>query len=189
MVISASSLSSAMQFILQGWQLHQHVELLQQQLEHCQWLAPNLVQAVVGSINARLDGSGYPTGAMGEKLSELARMGAVVDVVDAMRRDRADRPAWRIDAVYRHLLNSPGQFDQRWVKRYVQCFGLRPVGSLLRFSGGALGWLQRLDSQGLPFQVQLTETVTPLSEPMGEVVRGDVTSRLGDIVEEVVVST
>ncbi|MGQ4880120.1 HD domain-containing phosphohydrolase [Billgrantia sp. LNSP4103-1] len=169
--------------------LKAHVELLVQRLERCQWLSVNIMRAMVTGINERLDGSGYPAGNEGDDLSELARMGAVVDVVDAMRRDRADRPAWRIDAVYRHLLKSPQQFDPRWVKRYVQRFGLRPVGSLVRFSGGALGWIQRLDQQGKPFQVQLTEEVSPPGEAVGEIMRGDVTARLGEMVEEVAVST
>ena len=169
--------------------LSEHVELLLERLGRCQWLSPGVVKAVVGGINERLDGSGYPTGAQSENLSELARMSAVIDVVDAMRRDRPDRPAWRIDAVYRHLLKSPEQFDPRWVKRYVQRFGLRPVGSLVRFSSGALGWIQRLDQQGKPFQVQLTDSIATPGEAKGEVLRGDVTSRLGDMVEEMPVST
>ncbi|WP_245904556.1 HD domain-containing phosphohydrolase [Billgrantia lactosivorans] len=169
--------------------LREHVEMLKQRLGNCQWLAPGVMNSVVGGINERLDGSGYPAGAASDGLSELARMSAVVDVVDAMRRDRADRPAWRIDAVYRHLLKSPNLFDPRWVKRYVQRFGLRPVGSLVRFSGGALAWVQRLDQQGKPFQVQLAEEVAPPGEALGEVLRGDVTSRLGEIVEELPVST
>ncbi|MCE8031219.1 phosphohydrolase [Halomonas daqingensis] len=169
--------------------LKQHVDLLVQRMERCQWLSEKVMHAVVVSANERLDGSGYPAGVMSEGLSELARMSAVVDVVDAMRRSRADRPAWRIDAVYRHLLKSPQQFDPRWVKRYVQRFGLRPVGSLVRFSGGALAWIQRLDRQGKPFQVQLTEETAPPGEAMGEVLRGDVESRLGEMVEEVPVST
>ncbi len=169
--------------------LKQHVDLLLQRIERCQWLSQKVMHAVVVSANERLDGSGYPAGVMSEGLSELARMSAVVDVVDAMRRNRADRPAWRIDAVYRHLLKSPQQFDPRWVKRYVQRFGLRPVGSLVRFSGGALGWIQRLDQQGKPFQVQLTDETAPPGEATGEVLRGDVESRLGEMVEEMPVST
>lgn len=169
--------------------LKQHVDLLVQRMGRCQWLSQKVMHAVVVSANERLDGSGYPAGVMSEGLSELARMSAVVDVVDAMRRNRADRPAWRIDAVYRHLLKSPQQFDPRWVKRYVQRFGLRPVGSLVRFSGGALGWIQRLDQQGKPFQVQLTDATAPPGEATGEVLRGDVESRLGEMVEEVPVST
>ncbi|KAA0014493.1 phosphohydrolase [Billgrantia pellis] len=170
-------------------QLKEHVPRLRQRLARCQWLSPSIVRAIVNGTNERLDGSGYPAGIEGSELPELARMSAVVDVVDAMRRDRVDRPAWRIDSVYRHLLKSPEQFDPSWVKRYVQRFGLRPVGSLVRFSGGAMAWIQRLDQQGKPFQVQLTERIEPPGDALGEVLRGDVTVRLGDMVEEIPVST
>ncbi|AMD01831.1 HD domain-containing phosphohydrolase [Halomonas chromatireducens] len=170
-------------------QLKMHVALLGKAMDGCQWLSAGVVKAVVGGINERLDGSGYPAGHDGDHLQELSRMSAVVDVVDAMRRDRPDRPAWRIDAVYRHLLSSPGQFDPRWVKRYIQHFGLRPIGSLVRFGNGDMAWIQRLDQQGKPFQVQLTEAIEPPGEALGEVLRGNVVARLGEPVEEIPVST
>ena len=170
-------------------QLKTHVPLLMQALVRCQWLSAGVVKAVVEGINERLDGSGYPAGIDGDKLQELSRMSAVVDVVDATRRERPDRPAWRIDAVYRHLLTHPGQFDPRWVKRYIQRFGLRPIGSLVRFASGDMAWIQRLDQQGKPFQVQLTHSVEPPGEALGEILRGDVIARLGEPVEEIPVST
>ncbi|SDJ65099.1 HD domain-containing phosphohydrolase [Billgrantia gudaonensis] len=170
-------------------QLEPHVATVLDGLESCHWLSASVARSVVGGINERLDGSGYPGGLASDQLHELARMSAVVDVVDAMRRDRADRPAWSIDSVYRHLLKEPGLFDPRWVKRYIQCFGLRPVGSLVRFKKGELGWIQRLDAQKRPFQVQLTERIEPPGEALGRVIRGDVVGQLGEPVEEVPVST
>ena len=183
-LLSATALSA-----VEYEQLKGHVPAVLDRLTRCQWLSASVAGSVVGGINERLDGSGYPRGLASEQLHELSRMSAVVDVVDALRRDRPDRPAWRIDAVYRHLLKAPGQFDPRWVKRYIQRFGLRPVGSLVRFSGGAMAWIQRLDQQGRPFQVQLTEAVEPPGERLGEVIRGDVVARLGEPVEELPVST
>ncbi|WP_163574710.1 HD domain-containing phosphohydrolase [Halomonas faecis] len=170
-------------------QLEPHVATVLEGLSTCHWLSASVARSVVGGINERLDGSGYPGGLASDQLHELARMSAVVDVVDAMRRDRADRPAWAIDSVYRHLLKEPGLFDPRWVKRYIQCFGLRPVGSLVRFKGGELGWIQRLDAQKRPFQVQLTERIEPPGDALGRVIRGDVVGQLGEPVEEVPVST
>ncbi|TFH86688.1 phosphohydrolase [Billgrantia azerbaijanica] len=170
-------------------QLKVHVATVLDRLKSCQWLSASVANAVVGGINERLDGSGYPRGLSGDQLHELSRMSAVVDVVDAMRRDRPDRRAWSIDAVYRHLLKEPGRFDPRWVKRYIQRFGLRPVGSLVRFTGGELGWVQRLDERGRPFQVQLTDEIEPPGKALGQVVRGDVVARLGEPAEEVPVST
>lgn len=170
-------------------QLKVHVPAVLDGLKPCQWLSASVAQAVVGGINERLDGSGYPQGLAGAQIHELSRMCAVIDVVDALRRDRPDRRAWSIDAVYRHLLKEPGRFDPRWVKRYIRRFGLRPVGSLVRFASGELGWIQRLDDQGRPFQVQLADAIEPPGESLGRVVRGEIIARLGEPGEEIPVST
>lgn len=132
-----------------------HVGLLRERLEGCKWLSAPLLDAVIGSINERLDGSGYPQAAPAERLGELARMATVIDVVDAMSRPRIDRPAQPIDAIYRHLLASTGQLDPQWSQRYIRHFGLIPVGSLVRFNGGQLAWVRRLDGEGQVAQVQL----------------------------------
>ncbi|MNQ02424.1 Cyclic di-GMP phosphodiesterase response regulator RpfG [compost metagenome] len=135
-----------------------HVGLLRERLEGCKWLAAPVMDAVIGSINERLDGSGYPRAVPGERIGELARMAAVVDVVDAMGRPRADRPAQSIDSIYRHLLGSAGQFDPQWSQNYIRHFGLIPVGSLVRFSSGQLAWVRRLDREGQVAQVQLASS-------------------------------
>ncbi len=142
-----------------------HVGLLRERLDSCKWLAGPVLDAVVGAINERLDGSGYPQAAPAERLGELARMATVIDVVDAMSRPRADRPPQPIDAIYRHLLASTGQFDPQWSQRYIRHFGLIPVGSLVRFGSGQLAWVRRLDREGQVGQVQLT--ASPALDPRG----------------------
>ncbi|GHE21309.1 PilZ domain-containing protein [Halomonas urumqiensis] len=169
--------------------LASHVELLLPRLASCQWLSSSVVQSLVERINERLDGSGYPLGLTGESLGELTRLAMVVDTVDAMRRDCQDRPAWRVAEIYRHLLGHPEQFDQRWVKRYITHFGLVPIGSLVRFEGGELGWVQRLDDKGAPAQVQRCESIKPPDDSLGQVVRDERLARLGRIVEEIPLST
>lgn len=170
-------------------QLHSHVALLRPRFEPCHWLAKGVVEAVVERVNERLDGSGYPAGLASDRLHELTRLAMVVDVVEAMRRDRPDRPAWKVADVYRHLLSHPRQFDQRWVKRYIQHFGLLPIGSLVRFEGGKLGWVQGLDERGQPSRVQLAEEAVPPDASLGEVLQGERLARLGKPVAEVPVST
>lgn len=165
-----------------------HVGRLEAQMSQCQWLSSAVFTSVVRHINERLDGSGYPRGLAGEQLGELERAAAVVDMVDARRRALGERPAWRAGAIYRHLLNHGEAFDPRWVKRYIRRFGLYPIGSLVRFTGGELGWVQRLDEEGRLFQVQLTERAEPPGHGLGEVLRGEVTNRLGEPVEEVLVA-
>ncbi|MBP5980942.1 MAG: PilZ domain-containing protein [Halomonas sp.] len=170
--------------------MSEHVFLLIDRLQHCQWLSASIVQAVIGGINERLDGSGYPDGLSGQDLNELAKACAVVDVIEAMRRDRADRPAKTTQQIYRHLLSHPHQFDLHWVKRYIEHFKALPVGTLVRFSSEQIAWVLRLDEAGAPLEVVLTQqAVPPMRDSLGSSVRGDVRERLGKPTQEVAVST
>lgn len=172
-------------------ELHQHVALLEARMGGCQWLSSAVFASVVRRINERLDGSGYPAGLSAEALGELERAAAVVDAVDSLRRPLGERPAWRVGAIYRHLLDREQAFDPRWVKRYIARFGLYPIGSLVRFGGGPLAWIQGLDDDGRPSQVQLADADeaprTGLEDKVlqGEVLKGEVIRRLGEPHEEV----
>ncbi|WP_110655605.1 HD domain-containing phosphohydrolase [Salinicola halimionae] len=135
--------------------LPEHVAQVSERLVECRWLSPAIASPVVEQVNERLDGSGYPHGLRGDAISDLGRMLAVVDVIDALTRPRADREAWPLVEAYRHLLNHPDVFDNVWVQRYVRLFGVTPVGSLVRYANGALAWVQRLDGQGRPSQVHV----------------------------------
>jgi HD-GYP domain-containing protein (c-di-GMP phosphodiesterase class II) len=165
-----------------------HVAQLKPCFERCQWLSNSVLKSVVMEINERLDGSGYPLGLSGDQLGELSRVAMVVDVIDAMRWDRPDRPAWSLAEIYAQLADEPGRFDQRWVKRYIKVFGALPIGSLVRFETGQLAWIQRLDSKGQPRQVQLTDSARPPDDALGEVLRDEAVLQLGKPLEEVVVS-
>ena len=168
----------------------EHVQLLIDRLQNCQWLSAAIVQAVIGGINERIDGSGYPGGLSGADLSELSKASAIVDVIEAMRRDRADRSAKTTQQIYRHLLQRPQQFDMRWVKRYIEHFKGLPVGSLVRFSSQQQGWILRIDAKGNPTEVLLAPKVeAPMRDNVSTVVRGSITERLGQCVGEVAVST
>ncbi|MFC7368539.1 HD domain-containing phosphohydrolase [Vreelandella zhaodongensis] len=170
--------------------MSEHVSLLLDRLQHCHWLSATVAQAVIGGINERLDGSGYPEGLTGEDINELAKASAVVDVVEAMRRDRVDRPAKTAQQIYRHLFSHPHQFDARWIKRYVEHFKSLPVGSLAYFSSNQMAWIVRLDEHGAPAEVTLAHQAEPLvRETLGTTLSGDILEKLGKPTREVAVST
>ncbi|SDG08489.1 HD domain-containing protein [Onishia taeanensis] len=168
--------------------LQVHVESVMRSLAECNWLSRAVIQAVVGGANERLDGSGYPRGVKSEQLHELTRLMAVVDVVDAMGRERPDRAAWAIDAIYKYLLEQPQLFDQRWVQRYVRHFGVVPIGTLVRYAGGELAWVLRVDAQGQPSRVLLTEHIAaPEPKTLGAMLEGRALAQLGRPTEKLVV--
>jgi len=160
--------------------LQGHVALILQRLETCGWLASSVVEAVVGDINERLDGHGYPHGRDAEALPELARLAAVVDVSDVMARVRPGRRPWSAEDIHEHLLMRGDQYDRRWVERHRQHFGQWPVGSLVRYPGGLLAWVRRLDGQGRPLEVQISRgSAFPTADPQ-QVLEGAALQRLGE---------
>ena len=160
--------------------LHGHVSALRERLQDCRWLAPAVVEAVVGAINERLDGSGYPAGLAGDQLPALARLAAVVDVADALGRPRPDRAPWPLDQIQRHLLDNPERFDERWVKRYIEHFGRCPVGARVCFAGGEQGWVHALDAGGELREVWLSESPGPPDADTGRVAIGRELASLGE---------
>jgi len=169
-------------------ELQVHVESVMSSLAECHWLSRAVIQAVVGGANERLDGTGYPRGLQGEQLHELARLMAVVDVIDAMGRDRPDRAAWPIDAIYKHLLEQPQLFDQRWVQRYIRHFGVVPIGTLVRYAGGELAWVLRVDERGQPSRVLMTEHLAaPEPKTLGAMLEGRALAQLGKPTERLAV--
>ena len=72
--------------------------------------SPILMDMLVNH-HERIDGSGYPRGIAGDKISKLSRITAVVDVYDAMTGDKPYKKGMLPQAVFRYLLNEKNKFD------------------------------------------------------------------------------
>lgn len=157
-----------------------HVALLRPRLEACKWLSASVVEAVIEGARERLDGSGYPHGWKGDELHELTRLTAVVKAADTLARPHPEGPPMAIHTVHKWLASRPEEFDSRWVDRYFAHFGELPVGTLLQFPGGELGWLQSLGQDLRPERVQLTDSARSPGERLGEIVQGRMLAELGE---------
>lgn len=156
-----------------------HVELLRFRLDRSAFEA-SLQRDILLAINERLDGSGYPRGLDSSVLTPLARLAAVVDVIDAMSRPRSDRPAWMALDIYRFVFNAGDRFDTGCVNRYVRRYGFNPIGSLVAYSGGFHAFVMRLDGRGAPWQVRVVRE-PGRDRPMDIVLRGEAIAQLGDL--------
>ena len=95
---------------------------------------------VAGQHHERFDGSGYPNGLKGAQISLYGRMGAIVDVYDAITSDRVYHKGMPPTAALGRLLEwSSYHFDPALVKAYVKSLGIYPSGSLVRMESGRLG--------------------------------------------------
>jgi HD-GYP domain-containing protein (c-di-GMP phosphodiesterase class II) len=80
----------------------------------------------------RVDGKGYPHGLSGERLSLLARMGAVCDVYDAITSNRPYKAGWDPSVSIARMASWKGQFDEQVFGSFVRSLGIYPTGSLVR---------------------------------------------------------
>ncbi|MBV8603762.1 MAG: HD-GYP domain-containing protein [Pelomonas sp.] len=86
----------------------------------------------------RFDGSGYPQGLAGDKISLLARMGSVCDVYDAITSDRPYKQAWRAADSLGRMAQWQGHFDTQIFHAFVRTVGIYPMGTLVKLQSGNL---------------------------------------------------
>ncbi len=95
---------------------------------------------VAHNHHERLDGKGYPRGLTSYGITEFTRKVAIVDTYDAITRDRVYRKgrshlmAINILAKCRNT-----HFDAGLVKKFVECIGIYPLGSLVELNTGEVG--------------------------------------------------
>jgi putative two-component system response regulator len=82
-----------------------------------------VVLRIVRSHHERMDGSGFPDGLQGARISPEARIVAVVDAFDAMTTNRAYRPPRIPEDAFQELQRCTGpQFDVDVVEAFVRAF-------------------------------------------------------------------
>src|SRR5262249_22685959 len=81
-----------------------------------------MARAIVRHHHERFDGRGYPDRLSGDAIPGAARLVAVADVYDALRRKRLHKPAMtHADAMHVLLHRSPGQFDPSLIQALAEC--------------------------------------------------------------------
>ena len=86
---------------------------------------------VVLNHHERVDGTGYPRRLPAERLSTLARMGAICDVYDAITSNRPYKAGWDPAESIARMASWKGQFDEKIFAAFVQSLGIYPTGSLV----------------------------------------------------------
>jgi HD-GYP domain-containing protein (c-di-GMP phosphodiesterase class II) len=88
----------------------------------------------------RSDGSGYPDKLPKEQISTLAQMAAIVDVYDAITADRCYHKGIPAAEALRKLFEwSKFHLNADYVKAFMRCVGIYPVGTLVMLESGRLG--------------------------------------------------
>ncbi|MBL8328100.1 MAG: HD-GYP domain-containing protein [Rubrivivax sp.] len=86
----------------------------------------------------RVDGRGYPHRLTGEQMTQIARMGAVCDVYDAITSNRPYKGGWDPAESIARMASWKGHFDAAIFQAFVRSLGIYPVGSLVRLQSQQL---------------------------------------------------
>ena len=120
----------------------------------------------------KMDGSGYPHRLPAERISRLARMGAVCDVYDAITSNRPYKAGWDPAEAIRKMAawTQEGHFDERLFQAFVKSVGIYPTGSLVRLRSERLAVVvdqgQGTLLQPLVRVVGCARTRAPLAGPL-----------------------
>jgi response regulator RpfG family c-di-GMP phosphodiesterase/serine/threonine protein kinase len=81
-----------------------------------------IARVIVRHHHERFDGKGYPDKLQGDAIPPAARLVAVADVYDTLRRMRLYKPAMSHSAAIRTMIDrSPGQFDPTLMTAFGRC--------------------------------------------------------------------
>jgi HD-GYP domain-containing protein (c-di-GMP phosphodiesterase class II) len=86
----------------------------------------------------RIDGTGYPHGLAGDHISQLARMGAICDVYDAITSNRPYKMGWDPADSIAKMASWKGHFDTALFAAFVKSLGIYPIGSLVKLHSDKL---------------------------------------------------
>lgn len=100
--------------------------------------ASELAMDVCLHHHERVDGSGYPHRLPAEQISDLARMGAVCDVYDAVTSNRPYKAGWDPAESMARMASWKGHFDDTIFRHFVRSLGIYPNGSLVRLASRRL---------------------------------------------------
>lgn len=158
-----------------------HVKALLDKLHELEWVPSPICREVIAQANERLDGSGYPAGKRGEELSELIRLVTVIKAVNKLMHARNGLPPRSPLDAYRQIHDADTAYDKTVLVEYIQVYGLYPIGSLAKFSGGFLAWIMDTDGKGTPNQVHVVKNLRFPDTNMDSVITQNDFSQIGKL--------
>ncbi len=170
------NMNPAQKAILSG-----HVTALQDKLSELGWKPSPTCRDVIENVNERLDGSGYPVGKRGEQLSDLVRLVSVIKAINKLLHARNGEPPRSPLDAYRRIHVTDTVYDTTVLVEYIQIYGLYPIGSLAKFSGGFLAWVMDINGKGMPSQVNVVKNLRFLDTNINSVITQNDLPQIGKL--------
>lgn len=99
-------------------------------------------KSIVLQHHEKIDGTGYPYGVTGDKISYYAKIACISDVYDALVSDRVYRKGFPPHEAYEIIMmNSGKMLDPELVKIFQSNFSMYPLGVEVRLNNGCKGFV------------------------------------------------
>lgn len=134
--------------------MHKHSLLTREILSRQQGM-PEIALTLATQNCERLDGTGHPEYLKGISISPAGKLAAVIDVFDAMTNGRSYRAGLPYALAFKRLMAMRTQLDLASIQQLIKRQGLYPIGSLVAFDNGNLGFVKQHDQSNYPSVVRL----------------------------------
>lgn len=116
----------------------------------------------------KFDGSGYPDGLVGDRLSLFARMSALCDVYDAVTSERCYKRPWTPTEAVQTMRGWSGHFDPDMFELFISSVGIYPVGALVKLRSGRTGMVigENVEDPTSPPVIALPQAAGAPAEPI-----------------------
>lgn len=101
---------------------------------------PSSAIEVALSHHERCNGKGYPAGLVSDRITQFAKIVAIIDVYDSVTTPLSYRKGISSTEALKNMYNWRNElFDSTLVEKYIQCLGIYPVGSVVELNTGEVG--------------------------------------------------
>ncbi|TDY00543.1 HD-GYP domain-containing protein [Thiohalophilus thiocyanatoxydans] len=147
-------------------QMKTHVDLGLERLQsNAQY--PSSVLDIVRTHHERLDGSGYPNGLKGDRISLFGQIAGMVDQYVAVTNPRPYAETISPSKAEEMLYNQRGTlFDEMLVEYFIQALSTYPTGSLVELSSGEVG-IVKAQKSGHNLRPDVILLLDPDKQPYG----------------------
>lgn len=109
-------------------------------------LAPEAI-AIIAQHHETLDGKGYPQGLLGDKITRLSRIVAIVNAYDNYcNRINPQDSLTPHEALANMFSREREYYDNDLLKLFIKCMGIYPPGSIVQLSNEAIGMVVSINA-------------------------------------------
>jgi len=119
--------------------MKQHPQFAHDILKKGDSLAQGIIEGVY-CHHEKFDGSGYPNNLKGDEIHPYAAILSLADIYDALTSERPYKRAFPQNKTASIIFSLRGtSFDADMVDQFIGCFGVYPIGCLVRLNTGEYG--------------------------------------------------